>query len=206
MCAALAMLKRETSWPQSRELKLRDIREATYFRFLARLARLDGVLFAVLTDMATNDIAATQRHQQDQAANVVKHVDKMLHQTGRAALHQLSDQVASLSPQLYVQLQCQVELIDTIARSASLYFVQRHPKTLGHFRWRIDQKNATRTKYERSFFALTPALLQSRSLADPWIMLEGADYSGLDRFDFPPEKNPHICVKRTESIPVPSLR
>ena len=190
MSAALAALKCETSWPQSRELKLRDIGEATYFRFLARLARLDGVLFAVLTDMATNDITATERHQSRQAANIVKHVDKMLHETGRTALHQLSDQVNGLSAQLYVQLQCQVELVDTIARSASLYFVQRHPKTLGHFRWRVDQKNATRTKYERSFFALTPALLQSRSLADPWIMLEGADYSGFDRFNFPPGEEP----------------
>lgn len=140
--------------------------------------------------MATNDITATRRHQRDQAANIVKHVDKMLHETGRAALHQLSDQVTGLSAQLYVQLQCQVELVDTIARSASLYFVQRHPKTLEHFRWRIDQKNATRTKYERSFFALTPALLQSRSLADPWMMLEGSDYTGFDRCDFPPGEEP----------------
>ena len=190
MSAALAKLKSETPWPQSRELKLRHIGEATYFRFLARLARLDGVLFAVLTDMATNDIAATKRHQSDQAANIVKHIDKMLHETGRAAVHQLSDQVSGLSAQLYVQLQCQVALVDAIVRSASLYFVQRHPKTLGHFRWRIDQKDATRTKYERSFFALTPALLQSRSLAEPWITLEGADYSSFDRFDFPPGEEP----------------
>ena len=190
MSAALATLKRETRWPKGRELKLKNIGEATYFRFLARLAQLDGVLFVVLTDMTTNDITATRRHQRDQVANIIKHVDKMLHENGRAALHQLSAQVAGLSAQLYVQLQCQVELIDMIVRSASLYFVQRHPKTLRHFRWRIDQKNATRTKYERSFFALTPALLQSRSLTDPWIMLKGADYGGFDRFDFPPGEEP----------------
>ena len=190
MSTALATLKRETHWPQSGELKLKNVGEAAYYRFLARLARLDGVLFAVLTDMATNDIAATQRHQRAQAANIVKHIDKMLHENGRAALQQLANQVAGLSAQLYVQLQCQVELIDTIARSASLYFVQRHPKTLGHFRWRIDQKNATRTKYERSFFAVTPALLQSKSLAEPWIMLKGADYSAFDRFDFLPGEEP----------------
>ena len=190
MSTALANLKRETLWPQSRELKLKNICESTYFRFLAHLAQLDGVLFAVLIDMATNNITTIQRHQRNQAAKIIKHVDKMQHENGRVALHQLSDQVAGLSPQLYVQLQCQVELIDTIARSSSLYFVQRNPKTLEHFRWRIDQKNATRTKYERSFFALTPGLLQSRSLADPWIMLKGADYSGFDRFDFPPGEEP----------------
>ena len=190
MADALSALKRETDWPPNRELKLKNISEATYFRFLKRLAQLDGLLFAVLTDMGTNNVANTQRHQRNQAASIVKHIDKMLHQNGRTALQQLAAQVAALPAQLYIQLVCQVELVDMIARSASLYFVQRHPKTLGNFRWRIDQKNATRTKYERSFFAVTPALLQSKSLDEPWIMLKDADYSAFDRFDFPPGEEP----------------
>ena len=190
MVDALSALKQETQWPRSRELKLKNVDEAAYFRFLARLAHLDGVLFAVLTDMATNDVSSTQNHQQSQAANIVKHIDKMRHETGRAAVQQLANLVADLAPQLYVQLQCQVALVDTVARSVSLYFVQRHPKTLAHFRWRIDQKNETRNRYERAFFTLTPALLQSRSFSEPWTMLKGADYSAFDRFEFPPGEEP----------------
>lgn len=190
MDAALTALKRETRRPRHSELKLRNVAEASYFRFLTRLAQLDGVLFAILTDMATNDVANTQNHQRNQAAGIVKHVDQMLYEGGRVGLQRLANQVVSLPPQLYVQLQCQVALVDMILRSALPYFVQRHPKTLGRFRWRIDQKNATTTKYERSFFALAPALLQSKSIDEPWIMLNGADYSAFDRFDFPPGEEP----------------
>ena len=190
MFAALGALKREAGRPRGLELKLRDIDEIAYFRFLSALAQIEGVLFAVLTDMATNDVRAIQHHQRDQAKHIVKHTDKMLHENGRAALKRLADQVLELPAQLYVQLQCQLVLVDSIARSASLYFVQRHPKALGHFRWRIDQKDATRTKYERSFFTLTPPLLQSKSFAEPWTMLEGADYSAFNRFEFPPGEEP----------------
>lgn len=190
MDAALAALKREMHWPRHSELKLKNVAQASYFRFLTRLAQLDGVLFAVLTDMATNDVATTQCHQRNQAASIVKHVDKMLYEGGRVSLQRLANEVASLPPQLYVQLQCQVALVDMIVRSAPLYFVQRQPKTLGRFRWRIDQKNATRTKYEHSFFTMAPALMQSKSSDEPWTMLNGADYSALDRFDFPPGEEP----------------
>ena len=131
----------------------------------------------------------------------------MLHENGRAAWQRLADQVAGLSEQLYVQLRCQVELINTTARLASLYLVQRHPRTLGHFRWRIDQKNGTRTKYESSFFTVTPILLQSRSLAEPWTELEGADYSAFDRFYFPPGGEPSYLREtyRIETGPEPPI-
>lgn len=190
MLAALVRLKREAGSPGNRELKLKDLSELQYFKFLSHLGELEGVLFSVLIDMGTNDAVTIQEHQQGQASSIVKHIDKMRHEGGRAALQLLADQVADLPPQLYVQLQCQVVLVDTITRSASLYFVQRHPKTLGHFRWRIDQKNTTRTKYERTFFTMTPAILQSRSIAEPLVTLEGADYSAFNRFEYAPGEEP----------------
>ena len=114
----------------------------------------------------------------------------MKHQGGRKGVRRLADQVLDLSPQLYVQLQCQVMLVDTVIRSALLYFVQRHPKTLGRFRWWIDQKNATRTRYETVFFALTPGFVQSKSLTEPHAMLEGADYRAFARFEYQPGEEP----------------
>ena len=77
-----------------------------------------------------------------------------------------------------------------IVRDGVLYFVQRFPKSLGKFRWKIDQKNSTRTEYEKTFETLTPALLQSFSLREPIPMLEGADYSAFQRFDYPEGETP----------------
>ncbi len=95
-----------------------------------------------------------------------------------------------IAPQLYVQLHCQVNLISWIILNGILYFVQRFPRALGKFRWRIDQKNSTRTEYEEAFVKLTPPFLQTISLNEPMLMLEGADYSAFRRFDYPEGKSP----------------
>jgi hypothetical protein len=63
-----------------------------------------------------------------------------------------------------------------------LYFVQRRPKCLGKFRWRIDQKNSDKPTFEQAFEKLTPALLQVTSIEEPSIALKGADYSAFSRF------------------------
>lgn len=190
MGETLEQLKRQAGSSRSREVKLRNVTEHSYFRFLSALSQLDGVLFSVLIDMGANDEQTIQRHQQGQVAGITKNIGRMKYEAGRRAVRHLANQVLDLSPQLYVQLQCQVLLVDMIVRAAMLYFVQRSPKTIGHFRWHIDQKDATRTKYERTFFALTPALLQTKSISNPWDLLEGADYSSFSRFEFPPGEEP----------------
>ena len=94
----------------------------------------------------------------------------------------MADRVARLSPQLYVQLQCQIVLIEQIIRYATLSYVQRHLRTLGDFRWRIDQKDDSRTAYEIAFSGLVPMLLQTRGLSCPLLTLEGADYREFSRY------------------------
>ena len=190
MVDALDHLKREVGSPGIREIKLKHVSEHAHFRFLSALSQLDGVLFSVLIDMGANDKDTIQRHQQWQAAGITKNIGSMKYEAGRGAVQNLSDEVIDLSPQLYVQLQCQIILVEAILRSATLYFVQRRPETLGHFRWRIDQKNVTWTKYERTFFTLTPAILQTKFILKPWVMLDGADYGGFNRFKFPPGEEP----------------
>ncbi len=189
MRAALDQLKRSVG-PSSTEVKLTALRERDYFDFLARLGRLNGIVFVVATDAGVNRLADVVKHRNEQAAKIVVHKDRLHHESARRGLQDLSDQVKSLAPQLYVQLHCQVNLISWIVLDGILYFVQRFPRALGNFRWRIDQKNSTRTEYEKAFVALTPALLQTISLGEPLPMLEGADYSAFQRFEYPEEERP----------------
>jgi len=175
MRAALASLKRAAGVSATEEIKLRDLRERDYLDFLIRLGKLHGVLFTVATDAGLNKLADIVKHQEEQSANITEHKDKMHYESARQGLQPLSDQVRELAPQLYVQLHCQVNLISSIVLNGILYFVQRFPRTLGRFRWRIDQKNSTRTEYEKAFVALTPPLLQTISLTEPLPMLEDAD-------------------------------
>ena len=171
----LTRLKRATGVSSTNEIKLRNVREDDYFDFLFYLGKLKGVLFTVATDSGLYRKADIVIHQKGQAAKITKHKDVMHYENGRRAVEKLSDQVRDLSPQLYVQLQCQINLISMIVRDGVLYFVQRFPKSIGRFRWRIDQKNSKKTEYEKTFETLTPALLQTFSLREPIPMLEGAD-------------------------------
>jgi len=179
---SLAKLKRDSGKPATNELKLRDVNEINYFAFLQRLGKLNGLLFAVATDASRNDPGDIIKHQKEQVENITEHKSVMKYESGRQGLQFLADQVDALSPQLYVQLYCQVHLISHVVYAGVLYFVQRLPKALGSFRWRIDQKNTKKIDFEDAFEKVTPALLQSMSLDEPLLMLKGADYSAFEHF------------------------
>ncbi len=191
MRQALADLQIAAGARPPKEIKLRDISERDYFDFLSRLNQLHGILFTVATDAGLNSVAHIEKHRNIQATEITRHIDVMRYEAGRQAVKNLSDRVRNLPPQLYIQLKCQVILIKSVIHSGTLYFVQRFPGELGKFSWRIDQKNSTKTEYEKAFEILTPPWLQSFSLEKPIIMkLEGADYSAFKRFEYPEGKAP----------------
>ena len=181
--AALTGLKRSVGIPPREEIKGRQrSSETAYFEFLSELGAVDGVLFAVLVDMGDHEAASVAEHREAQSRLIAANVGKMERSAGRRALQRLAARVSRLPVQLYVQLQCQIVLIEQIVRYATLYYAQRQPQTLGKFRWRIDQKDETRTAYEFAFSDLAPMLLQTRGLSRPLLTLEGADYRKFDRF------------------------
>lgn len=172
------------------ETKLKHLSEDRYIWFLTELRKLDGLTFAVAVDVGLHRPEEVAQHRNRQADKIVEHRDKMIHESARRGLDDLSNQVRSLPVQLYTQLVCQLELFHKILTRAPLYFVQRHPPALANFRWRLDRKAKAPTAYEEAFRKILPAILQSMSLADPMIMLEGADYRHFSRFDYPPGEEP----------------
>ena len=192
---AVTKLKRSRGVPQNQEVKLREIDEVDYFAFLRDLVKLKGTLHAVATDGGIASDKEISEHRKHQANEVTKHKDRMIYESGRESLQTLSDQVRGLSPQLYIQFQCQIELVQDVLKYGVLYFVQRCPRSLGRFRWRIDQKNPTRTAYEKTFVMMTPGALQSMALQNPIPMLKGADYSAFSRFEFPENKAPEYLQR-----------
>ena len=188
MDAALTALKHRSGASRGEEIKLKNLPDETsYFTFLADLDAIDGLLFAVLVDMGDHDVDSLKLHRDEQAVQqIAVGISKTEGDADRRGLKRLADQVAGLSPQLYVQLQCQIVLIDEIIRHASLYYVQRHPETLGHLRWRIDRKDVSRTAYE---LAIRPFRPYAVAASDPRIgppfsdaYEAGADYRAFNRY------------------------
>ncbi|WP_434664737.1 hypothetical protein P5W99_29970 [Paraburkholderia sp. A3BS-1L] len=102
----------------------------------------------------------------------------------------LADEISALPLQPYTQLVLQAELVHTVLKYAPLYYVQREPVALAHFRCRVDQKDRIPNLYEKVFQKILPGLLQTKSLHDPMISLEGADYSHFKRFKYEPGTAP----------------
>jgi len=167
------------------EVKLRDLTESRYARFLTDLARLRGIAFGVAMDAYQHSDAQLIHHRDMQAQKVLTHIEKMHHAEARRGLEDLAQAIRLLPVQLYAQLCAQVELCHAVLRTGITYFAQRHPPTLAHLRWRVDRKDTIPTAYENAFRIILPALLQTKSLRDPILQLTGADYSFFQRFEFP---------------------
>lgn len=148
------------------------------------------MVFCTATDAGFNTPDRVFEHQRQQVAETLRHIDKMKYEIGRQGLQLVASQLGKLSPQLYVQLQCQVDLIFDVVSRVILYYVQRDPDSLADFRWRIDQKNISRTDFEDVFEKLSPPLLQSRSMSEPAPRVKGFDYSSLTQYEFKDSKIP----------------
>lgn len=180
--AALKKLKKSCGKSEHQEIKLKHCSEQSYFDFLRDLYRVGGLLFSVATDSHLNTNTAITTHKEIQANKIRINAPSMHYENGKKAVNNLANEIDALSPQLYVQLQCQIELISDILNRGILYFVQRDPITLRKFKWRIDQKNTTKTRYETAFATITSPLLQSKSFREPMIFLKEADYSYMKPF------------------------
>ena len=182
---------RATTMVGAKEVKLNEIDERTYFSFLVQLGKLNGVLFCTATDAGLNTSANVVAHQASQVAKILEHIDKMKFEGGRQAVETTADMVGNLSPQLYVQLFCQIELMYDVVSRATNYFAQRLPRTLAEFRWRVDQKDiAQKTEFEQVFERLCPSLLQTISLSDPFMKVIGFDYSSMKQYEYAPGQMP----------------
>lgn len=186
----LVLSLRQRSPSHKSEIKLGDLPEPQYFDFLRALGNLHGIAFASATDMSLNSKEVITHHRNTQADKVIEHREKMVHESMRVSLTQLSDSIRAVPVNLYAQLVFQIKLFHEVATRSTLYFVQRSPQTLREFRWRIDQKDVVVTEYEKTFRNMLPAILQSMSIESPFLMLEGADYSHMSQYEFPPGETP----------------
>ncbi len=186
----LDQLKISNGFDPSSETKLKDLTESAYLQFIENLAGLNIVVFSTATDSGLNTIDRVIAHQQRQVAEILRHIGKMKYEGGRQGVQLVSSQLAELPPQLYVQLLCQVNLMFDIVSRVINYYAQREPEALAEFRWRIDQKNISRTDFEDAFEKLSPVFLQTRSILEPLMMVKGFDYSSLSQYEFEDRKVP----------------
>ena len=181
---AVWKLKQSLSKPLSEEIKLNALSEKQYLDFLYDLSKTHATLFATATDAGLNAIALLLHHQRVQVAAVRANLSRMKYEGGRQGVKLLADRLEAISPQLYAQLICQVDLLHDVLTRSINYFVQIVPATLTEFRWRIDQKNTSKTTYESTFETIAPMLLQTRSFRQPGIHVTDFNYRHLKQYQY----------------------
>lgn len=183
--SALQQFKIENGCPSNEELKLGKVGdEMSYFRLLNQLAQLNCTLYGLATNAQLNTPEAARTHKTLSAQALVKHIDKMVHQSMKESIQGVSEQVLRLSDQLYIQFSCQIRLMHYVVLQAVTYYVQFSPESLGSFVWRVDRKEPLgKTEFEDVFENLSPGYLQTLSLDDPMPRVEGFDYSHLAKYD-----------------------
>ena len=194
----MVRLKVATKRAHTEEIKLNALSEAQLAAFLADLGRLDSILFASCIDLGTQDAAAIVEHKRNQVEKILENLPRMIYAEGRELIEELAGRVQRLSPQLYTQMVTQIDLLDQVYRASTLYYAQRVPATLGSFRWRIDEKNASRPVFEETMRHLAPPLLQTKSLREPTVFVNEFDYSHFDRsFGWAPGEMPTYLQEET---------
>ncbi len=193
----LGNLKRRENAKYSDEIKLSQVSERNYIKFLKDLNEVNGALLCTATDSGLNLENLVKEHQKSQASLMVKNIDEMKYEAGRNAVTYLTSQLSGLPAQLYIQLCCQIQLIHSFVIRGISYFVQRNPHSLKHFRWKIDQKEKLKKiDFEDAFEKFCPVLLQSFSLQEPMPALDWCDYRPMAKYKYKKGKIPDYLVDK----------
>lgn len=191
----LFKLKAEIGVEPNCELKLKDVPEDLYCRFLEDVNIKGAIMFTVATDSGRNSRRVVIEHRKTQVGKILEHIGKMRSSEGRDSLELLASQVSKLSPQLYLQMRCQIELMIDVVSTAITYFAQISPKTLSSFCWKVDQKNSNRTEFENAFEKISPMLLQTQSIKKPMMMAREFDYSAMADYMYSVGETPEYLEK-----------
>lgn len=175
----LKKLKIKSGHKFTEEVKLGKIDESDYFKFLEDLSCFNSILLASATDASLNLEKEVETHKLTQAKTIMANYPRMKYQGGKDAVAYQSDQITNLSNVLYMQLCCQINLLNSVIERGIPYFIQRYPNSLKSFKWRVDEKNSD---FEDLLKKLGLDLLQSWSIDDPTPKLDWCDYRPMKKF------------------------
>jgi hypothetical protein len=185
-------------WRKQGEVKGSRLSE----REIAAVIELVGhyeVLFDVRAiDMGQHDTARIAAFQEKQSAAVTEHITSAHHESWHEWGTATEASMRKLSPQLFTQCMLTIYLVLDLVQIATIYYVQRRPEELDHFRWRVDPKDPTRrTELEQLWTNVIFPIGQTQSMSDPFATVEGCDYSAFSRYyisrdEMPPSLAQHV--------------
>lgn len=168
------------------EVKGRNLGEADIAR-VVDVARRSGLLYEVsVVDLLPDHTAVVEAHRAGQCEGLTAKLTPKHHPNTVAWVKSLRQRLQQMPPQLYAQCVATFDVIWTTLVHATSYYCQREPEALASFRWVVDAKAPVGiTKWEDWWSKVVNPMLQSRSMREPFPMLEDGDYSHFAAKDMP---------------------
>jgi hypothetical protein len=140
------------------------------------------LLEASVMDMNLSTDEEVEHHKSKQAEGMTKNLTDEHHQNLVEAVWELRRALEKMPRQLYAQAVSLTELVCKACENGQVYFCQRFPGELAHFRWVIDAKEPAKlTRYEEWWRESVMGLVEARSMREPIVKLKGGDYSAFYR-------------------------
>ncbi len=176
---------------------------------IATVARMvhefpDALVFVEGLDMQLTRQSDVRILRQQQGDAIVANVPDYATDFVKADTANSRREVLALSDPLFLQFMLMTFLAEGVLRWATAYYALHRPEELSRFAWRIDPKQPkARTRYERLWTYLVPALLQARTLREPLAEIIEGDYSRMRRFDSSVAECPEYLRPLAQDLPSP---
>lgn len=164
------------------EVKGSKLDETQVGKIIDLLKKNDCIFEGSLIDMRRETLESIISHRDKQAKKITEHLTDEFHPDASARVWELRRTLEATPPQLYVQSTISSQVICQLICLLPTYFVQRWPSDLQDFHWIIDGKGAENvTSHEQWWEQTICPLLQSRSVTEPIVMIQGLDYRVFER-------------------------
>lgn len=134
-------------------------------------------------DLGIHTNEEIEKHKRLQGGNLVENITPDTNESLANQLNELKSKIEKMPNQLYSQFISLTELVNSILRSAMLYYCQAVHETLGSFKWIIDAKDNQRTEYEDIWSILAMGFLQTVYLNKPITVLDSGDLTCFKKYE-----------------------
>jgi hypothetical protein len=165
-----------------REIKGSKLNEGQIARVVSLLQQNEVVLDTIAIDLGLHTEDEITDFRTRQANNLIANLTPEHHPNLVRQAHQQRDYLLRMKNPLFVQAFLFWLLIPRLFEKVTLYYSRRIPEELGEFHWIIDAKDKRITEFEESWSTLIHPTVSNYGREHPLTMLEGGDYSHLDRY------------------------
>lgn len=199
---ALCKLKAEHGLDVKEEFKNNrpDCSSNYYSKFLQTLKENKCTLHVASGNGSKNEEKALYKHKAKTQEAILNFQKKTNSEPSHP--NEIISLIEKLNEQEYTQLFFQTYMIDELLNKVLSLYAQIDPSSLGSFKWKLDRKNITETRYEQAFKKIYPGVIAASLARNPKALMQlpDSDFSFFNNNFGNNEFNINYFIENTKNI------